>query len=89
MVIHEYFIGGYWWILVHINIIISVVIGGYYINGCWWLFHCKPLVCILLVVINGYFIYDYCIINDCWLLYVILQLLMIIVLYIIIGYSML
>jgi len=35
------------------------VIGGYYIIGYWWLFHCKPLVVILLVVINGYFINEY------------------------------
>jgi hypothetical protein len=26
------------------------------IGGYWWLFHCKPLVVILLVVIDGYFI---------------------------------
>jgi hypothetical protein len=75
MVIGDYSIGGYWWLLINI---ILVPIGGYYINGCcgyfinvyWWLFSYKPL-----VVINGY-----CIINYCWLLYVILQLLMIIIL---------
>ncbi len=33
-----------------------------FINGYWWLFHCKPLVVILLMVIDGYFINDYCII---------------------------
>jgi hypothetical protein len=26
------------------------------IGGYWWLFHCKPLVVTLLVVIDGYFI---------------------------------
>jgi hypothetical protein len=60
--------------------IILVVIGGYFINGYWWLFHYKPLVVILLVVIDGCFINGYYIINYCWLLYVILQLLVIIVL---------
>ncbi len=34
-------------------------INDYYINGYWWLFCCKPLVVILLVVIDGYFINDY------------------------------
>jgi hypothetical protein len=29
-------------------------INGYCMNGYWWLFHCKPLVAILLVAINGY-----------------------------------
>jgi hypothetical protein len=60
-----------------------MVIGGYSINGCcgyfinvyWWLFCYRPL-----EVIDGYFINGYCIISCCWLLYVILQLLMIIVL---------
>jgi hypothetical protein len=33
-------------------VIILVVIGGYLINGYWWLFHCKPLMVILLVAIN-------------------------------------
>jgi hypothetical protein len=46
-----------------------------FINGYWWLFRYKPLVVILLVVIDGYFINGYC-----WLLYVMLQLLVIIVL---------
>jgi hypothetical protein len=46
-----------------------MAIGGYFINGYWWLFHCKPLVVILLVVIDGYFINGY-FINGCyWLLY--------------------
>jgi hypothetical protein len=46
-------------------VILLVVIGGYFINGyCgyWWLFHCKPLVVILLVVlmaIDYYFIREY------------------------------
>jgi len=50
MVIDEYFIGGYWcllmatggcyiggycWLLIGI---ILVAIGGYYINGYWWIF---------------------------------------------------
>jgi hypothetical protein len=34
--------------------IILMVHGGYFINGYWCLFHCKPLVVILLVVIDGY-----------------------------------
>jgi hypothetical protein len=70
--------------MVVINVIVLVVIGGYFINGYSWLFHCKPLVVILLLAIDGYFINGYC-----WLLYVILQLLVIIVLYIIVGYFML
>jgi hypothetical protein len=36
-----------------------MVIVGYFINGYWWLFHSKPLVVILLVVIDGYFINGY------------------------------
>jgi hypothetical protein len=36
-----------------------MTIGGYFINGYQWLFRCKPLVVILLVVIDGYFINDY------------------------------
>jgi hypothetical protein len=35
MAIGEYFIGGYWWILVVINVIILVAIGGYFIHGYW------------------------------------------------------
>jgi len=46
-------------ILVGVNVIILLVIGGYYIDGYWWLFHCKPLVFILLVFIDGYFINGY------------------------------
>jgi len=37
-----------------INVNILVVIDGYFINGYWWLFHCKPLVVILLIGIDGY-----------------------------------
>ncbi len=36
-----------------------MAIGDYFINGYWWLFRWKPLVVILLVVINGYFTNDY------------------------------
>jgi hypothetical protein len=36
-----------------------MVIGGYSTNGYWWLFRCKPLMGILLVVIDGYFINGY------------------------------
>ncbi len=36
-----------------------MAIGGYSINGYQLLFHCKPLVVILLVVIDGYFINGY------------------------------
>jgi len=50
MVIDEYSIGGYWWLLIGVNL---MAIGGYFING-------------------------YYIINYCWLLYYILQLLVII-----------
>jgi len=39
MDIGDYYINGYWWILVVINVIILVVIGGYYINGYWQLFY--------------------------------------------------
>ncbi len=59
--------------------IILMVIDGYSTNG-YWLFYCTPLVVILLVAIDGYFINDYCIINYCWLFYVILQLLVTIIL---------
>jgi hypothetical protein len=57
-----------------------MIIGGYYINDYWWLFHYKPLVLILLTIIDGYFINGYYIRSYCWLLYVRLQRLMIIVL---------
>ncbi len=57
MAIGDYYINGYWWL---------------FINGYWWLFRCKPLVVILLVIIDGYFTNGYCIISYCWLLYVIL-----------------
>jgi len=36
-----------------------MAITGYYINGYWWLFHCRSLVVILLVAIDGYFIDGY------------------------------
>jgi hypothetical protein len=36
-----------------------MLINDYYIAGFLWLFRCKPLVDILLVVIDGYFIIDY------------------------------
>jgi hypothetical protein len=39
---------------VAINVIILVAIGGYFFNDCQCLFHCKPLVVILLLVIDGY-----------------------------------
>jgi hypothetical protein len=51
MAIGGYFIGGYWCVL--------MAIGCYSINGYWWLFCCKPLVVILLMVIDGHFITDY------------------------------
>jgi hypothetical protein len=35
-------------------VIILMAIGGYSINGYWLLFHCKLLVVILLVAIDGY-----------------------------------
>jgi len=83
MVIGGYSIGGYWclfmllyeWLLVDIG-----VYSCYYINDYCWLFHNKPLVVILLMVILLMVINGYYIINYCWLLYVILQLLVIIVL---------
>ncbi len=56
MDIGGYFIGGYWWLIIGI---ILVIIGGYYINGYWLLFCCKPSVVILLVVIDGYVINGY------------------------------
>jgi hypothetical protein len=51
MAIGEYFIGGYWWLLIDI---ILVDIGGYL-----WLFCYKPLLVILLVMIDDYFINDF------------------------------
>jgi hypothetical protein len=36
-----------------------MIIVGYFINAYWWLFHCNPLVFILLVIIDGYFINGY------------------------------
>jgi hypothetical protein len=44
MAIDGYFISGYW----------CYYISGYSTNGYCWLFHCKPLVVILLVVLHGY-----------------------------------
>jgi hypothetical protein len=55
-----YSIGGYWWLLIDI---IWVAIGGYYVNGFWLLFRYRPMVVILLVVIDSSFINGYCIIN--------------------------
>jgi len=49
-----------------------MAIGDYSINGL--------LVVILLMAIGDYFMNGYCIISYCWLLYVILQLLVIIIL---------
>jgi hypothetical protein len=37
-----------------------MVINGYFIKGYWCLFHCKPLVVILLMVSACYFIISYC-----------------------------
>ncbi len=59
MTIVEYFISGCWWLLMVIILVAigEYSIGGYcgcFINSYWWLFHCKPLVVILLVVIDGY-----------------------------------
>jgi len=71
--ISGYFIGGYWWLLIGT---ILVAISGYFIGGYWW-----SLIGIILVVICGYFINGYCIISYCWVLYVILQLLVIIILH--------
>jgi hypothetical protein len=36
MAINGYFIGGYWWLLLAI---VLMVICGYFINGYWWLFY--------------------------------------------------
>jgi hypothetical protein len=36
-----------------------MVIDGYFINGYWWLFHCQPLMVILLMAIDGYSIAGY------------------------------
>jgi len=35
-------------------LILLMVICGNFINGYDWLFHCRPLVVILLMVIDGY-----------------------------------
>jgi hypothetical protein len=72
MPIGGYSIGEYSWLLLFI---ILVVISRYFIRGYWWLFHYKPL-----VPIDGYSIGGYYIICYCWLLYVILRLLVIILL---------
>jgi hypothetical protein len=40
-------------------VVLLRIIGGYFINGYWWLFHCEPLVVILFVGIDGYFINCY------------------------------
>jgi hypothetical protein len=42
-----------------INVIILMDIRDYFINGYWCLFHCKSLVVILLLVIDGYSINGY------------------------------
>jgi hypothetical protein len=41
MVIGDYSINGYWWLLCQwlLVVIPLMVIGGYSINGYWWLFH--------------------------------------------------
>jgi hypothetical protein len=62
MIIGGYSIGGYWclfmllyeWLLMVILLVDIGVYSCYYINDHWWLFHSKPLVVILLMVINGY-----------------------------------
>jgi hypothetical protein len=60
-----------------------VNIGGYFklnyhkilmvINGYQWLFYCRPLMVILLVVIDDYYISGYCIISHYWIFYIILS----------------
>jgi len=71
MAISGYSIGGYWWLLIGITL---VVIGGYFSNGYWWLFHCKPLVVILLAILcYTTTIGDYYIINYCLIFYVIVS----------------
>jgi hypothetical protein len=62
MVIDEYSIGGY---------ILLVVIDGYFINGYYWLLYYKLLSVIICYITT---IGDYCIINYCWILYVIISL---------------
>jgi len=59
MAIGDYFIGGYWCVLMVIMLmaivaILLMVIGGYYINGYWWLFYWWILVCINGYYVNGY-----------------------------------
>jgi hypothetical protein len=46
MTIGAYSIRGYWCLL--------IIIGGYFNNVYWWLFHCKPLVVILLMANDSY-----------------------------------
>ncbi len=36
MDIGGYFIGGYWWLLMVIEL---MAIGGYSISGCWWILY--------------------------------------------------
>jgi hypothetical protein len=63
-----------------------MVIGDYSTNGYWWLFHCKLLMIILLMSIDGYFL------NGCWwllyykLFFVIIYYITIIGDYYIVGY---
>jgi len=47
VVINGYYINGYCEYFI-------MIIGGYFIDGYWQLFHCKPLVVILLVGIDSY-----------------------------------
>ncbi len=54
MIIGDYSISNYWWILVLLMVIILMTIGGYSIGGYWWL-----LIGIILVAIHGYFINGY------------------------------
>ncbi len=67
VVIVGYFIGGYC-LYILLVVILGVIlnyhnllmdIGGYYINGYYSLFYYRPLVVILLVAINDYFINGY------------------------------
>jgi hypothetical protein len=39
--------------------ILLIAVGDYFINGYWWLFQYKPLVVILLLIIDGYSIVDH------------------------------
>ncbi len=71
-VIGEHFIGGYY-IVNHWQLFyqwLLMAISAYFINGYQWLFYYKLLFVTICYIMT---IGDYCIINYCWIFYVIIS----------------